>query len=159
MTRSATSAVLLSLLIGGVTGLRTMTGPAAVSWAARLGGLNLAPTSLAFLGSALTSWTLTLLALGELVVDQLPRTPSRTVPMQFAARLIAGGLSGAGIGAAGGIRLFGLLAGVAGAVAGTLGGHHARLRLAAWFGSDRPAALIEDGVAIGGALLVIAALL
>ena len=33
-----------------------------------------------------------------------------------------------------------------------------RARLAAAFGSDRPAALIEDAVAIGGALLIVVAL-
>jgi uncharacterized membrane protein len=52
----------------------------------------------------------------------------------------------------------GLLAGIAGAVIGTLGGHAFRARLAKAFGSDRPAAFIEDAVAIGGAFLIIAAL-
>jgi uncharacterized membrane protein len=41
------------------------------------------------------------------------------------------------------------VAGVIGAVIGTLGGRAARARLAASFGPDQPAALIEDGVAIG----------
>ena len=48
----------------------------------------------------------------------------------------------------------GLLAGIAGAVIGTLGGRAFRARLAAAFGNDRPAAFIEDAVAIGGALLI-----
>jgi uncharacterized membrane protein len=50
--------------------------------------------------------------------------------------------------------LGGLLAGIVGAVIGTLGGRALRARLAAAFGSDRPAAFIEDAVAIGGALLI-----
>jgi uncharacterized membrane protein len=52
----------------------------------------------------------------------------------------------------------GLAAGVAGAVAGTLGGRAFRARLAAAFGSDAPAAFIEDAVALGGALLIFLAL-
>ena len=158
MSASLTTALLLSLLIGVVSGLRAMTAPAAVSWAARLGWLNLASTSLAFLGYAYTPWVLTVLALGELVTDQLPSTPSRTVPVQFGTRILAGGLSGAAIGAASGGLAGGLAAGVAGAAIGTLGGHVVRARLAAAFGSDRPAALIEDALAIGGALLIIMAL-
>jgi uncharacterized membrane protein len=47
-----------------------------------------------------------------------------------------------------------LVAGAVGALIGTLGGHALRARLAAAFGSDRPAAFIEDAVAVGGALLV-----
>jgi uncharacterized membrane protein len=158
MNASLTTVLLLSLLIGVVAGLRTMTAPAAVSWAARLGWLNLAPTGLAFLGYAFTPWILTLLALGELVADQLPTTPSRKVPVQFGARLVSGGLSGAAIGAGGGQLFGGVVAGVIGAVAGTLGGSAIRGQLAAAFGSDRPAALIEDAVAIGGALLIVMAL-
>ena len=41
------------LIIGVIAGLRTMTAPAAVSWAARLGWLELGQTNLAFLGYAL----------------------------------------------------------------------------------------------------------
>jgi uncharacterized membrane protein len=150
--------LLLALLIGIVAGLRAMTAPAAVSWAARLGWLNLAPTSLAFLGYAFTPWIFTALALGELVTDQLPTTPSRKVPVQFGTRILSGGLSGAAIGGANGQLVVGLLGGVIGAVIGTLGGAAVRGRLAASFGQDRPAALIEDAVAIGGAFLIMSAL-
>ena len=150
--------LLLALLIGIAAGLRAMTAPAAVSWAARLGWLNLAPTSLAFLGYAFTPWIFTALALGELVTDQLPTTPSRKVPVQFGTRILSGGLSGAAIGGANGQLVVGLLGGVIGAVIGTLGGAAVRGRLAASFGQDRPAALIEDAVAIGGAFLIMSAL-
>jgi uncharacterized membrane protein len=158
MNPGALTAFLLPLLIGIVAGLRAMTAPAAVSWVARLGRLNLAPTGLAFLGYAFTPWLLSVLALVELVTDQLPATPSRTVPMQFGARLVTGGLSGAAIGAAGGSLLAGLIAGVIGVVIGTLGGRACRARLAAALGSDHPAAFIEDAVAIGGAFLIVMAL-
>lgn len=145
---------LLALLIGIVAGLRAMTAPALVSWAAHLGWLDLSGTWLAFLGNTWTRWILTLFALGELVTDKLPSTPSRTVPVQFGARILTGALSGAAIGAASGARVGGLLAGIVGAVIGTLGGRAFRARLAAAFGSDRPAAFIEDAVAIVGALLI-----
>ena len=145
---------LLALLIGIVAGLRAMTAPAAVAWAAYLGVLDLGGTWLAFLGNVWARWILTALALVELVTDQLPSTPSRTVPVQFGTRIVTGALSGAGIGAAGGSWFGGLLAGAVGAVLGTLGGHAFRARLAAAFGSDRPAAFVEDAVAIGGALLI-----
>jgi uncharacterized membrane protein len=48
----------------------------------------------------------------------------------------------------------GLLAGIVGAIIGTLGGRAFRARLAKAFGSDRPAAFVEDAVAIGAALLI-----
>ena len=48
MHASVTAVFVLSFLIGIVSGLRAMMAPAAVSWAARRGWLNLAPTSLAF---------------------------------------------------------------------------------------------------------------
>jgi uncharacterized membrane protein len=144
----------LAVAIGVIAGLRTMTAPALVSWAAYLGWLKLSGTWLSFLGNLWVALLLTLLALVELVTDQLPSTPSRTVPVQFAARIASGGLSGAAIGAAHGTLFIGLLAGVIGAVIGTLGGRAFRGRLASAFGSDRPAAFIEDALAIGGALLI-----
>ena len=150
---------ILAFLIGGVAGLRAMVAPAAVSWAAYLSWLPLQDSVLAFLGYAWTPWIFTIMALGELVTDQLPATPSRTVPAQFGARIVSGALCGAAIGATGGSLVGGLVAGVIGAVVGTLGGAAVRGRLAAAFGSDRPAALIEDAVAIIGAWLIVQAVL
>ncbi len=152
------TAFVLPLLIGVIAGLRAMTAPAAVSWAARFGWLNLAPTSLAFLGYAFTPWIFTLFALGDLVTDQLPSTPSRTVPVQFGTRIVVGALTGAAIGAHGGSLATGAIAGIIGAVIGTLGGRAARGKLAAAFGQDRPAAIIEDLVAIIGAYLIVASI-
>jgi uncharacterized membrane protein len=152
------SVYVLALLIGVVAGLRAMTAPAAVSWAAHLGWLPLQDTPLAFLGFTATPYIFTVLAIVELITDQLPKTPSRTVPMQFGARLVLGGLSGAAIGAAHGGLLGGLIAGVVGAVIGTLGGAKVRGALARTFGRDLPAALIEDALAIIGAALIVMAL-
>jgi uncharacterized membrane protein len=104
-----------------------------------------------------SSWIvalLTLLAVFELVADQLPSTPSRTVPWQFGARLMTGTLSGAVVGASAGLSAAGALAGLIGAVIGTLAGSRGRARLAGAFHNDHPAALVEDVVAIGGAVAI-----
>ena len=148
----------LALCIGIIAGLRAMIAPAAISWAAALGWLPLQDTVLAFLGYKYTPYIVTLLAIVELVTDQLPATPSRKVPMQFGARLVSGGLCGAAIGAASGALVGGLILGLIGAVIGTLGGAEVRAQLAVAFGRDMPAAIIEDIVAIGGAALIVMAL-
>jgi uncharacterized membrane protein len=158
MRETALLAYLLAFLVGIVAGLRSMTAPAAVSWAAYLGRLHLGGTGLAFLSYRWTPWILTLLALGELVADQLPSTPSRTAPLGFGGRIVTGALSGAAVGTAGGAMLVGAIAGIGGAVVGTLGGHFFRAWLAAALGNDRPAAFIEDAIAISAALAICLAL-
>jgi uncharacterized membrane protein len=149
--------LVLCFLIGTMAGLRSMSAPAAVSWAAYLGWLPLNESWLAFLGYVWTPWILSFLAAGELVTDQLPSTPSRKVPVQFGGRLLTGAVSGAALGLAAGSPWLGALAGIVGAAAGTLGGAAARAKLAAVFGRDLPAALIEDAVAIIGSLLIVLA--
>jgi uncharacterized membrane protein len=148
--------LVFALLIGIIAGLRAMTAPAAVSLAAYLGWIDLSATPLAFLGDQWTPWIFGVLAIAELISDQLPSTPSRKVPLQFGTRIVMGALAGAAVGALGGMLVGGIVAGVIGAVLGTYGGAAARGRLAAVFGRDLPAALIEDLVAVGGALLIVA---
>lgn len=149
---------ILALLIGVIAGLRAMTAPAGAAWAAHLGILHLQDTWLAFFGFAYTAYIFTFAALGELVTDQLPKTPSRKVPVQFGTRIVMGALSGAAIGTAGGSWVVGMALGAVGAVIGTLGGAEARGRLARAFGKDLPAALLEDAVAVGGVALIVIAL-
>lgn len=148
--------MLAALVIGIVAGLRAMMPLAAVAWAAKLRILDLDGSWLAILGWRFTAPVMTLLAIGELVTDQLPSTPSRKAPVQFGARLVTGGVAGAALGMTTGAVVIGAILGVIGAVIGTLGGAAVRARLATSFGSDRPAALIEDVIAIGGALLAVA---
>ena len=150
------SILLFAFLIGVVDGLRSLTAPAAVSWATRLGWLHLENTWLAFLGAAITPYIFTVLAIGELIADKLPNTPSRKAPPGFGARLVMGAISGAAVGAQGEQLVAGLLAGAVGAVAGTLGGYEARSRLVrATGGKDLPIALLEDAIAIGGAFGIV----
>ena len=149
------TAYVLAFLIGVVAGLRALTAPAVVSWAARLGWLHLEDTGLAFLGYTFTPWVLSVLAIGELIADKLPKTPSRKAPPGFVARLVTGSLCGAAIGAASQGLIGGLVAGLIGAVAGTLGGYEVRTRLVkATGGKDLPIALLEDAVAIFGAVWI-----
>ena len=146
----------LAFLIGVVAGLRSMTAPAVVSWGARLGWLHLENTWLAFLGSPITPYILSVLAIGELINDKLPKTPSRKTPVPFAARVVVGALCGAALGASGQALVGGLLAGMLGAVAGTLGGYEGRSRLVkAIGGKDFPIALLEDALAICGAVWIV----
>jgi len=146
---------LWAFLIGVTTGLRTLAPLAIVSWAAHLGWLHLENTWLAFLGATVTSWILSLLALGELVTDKLPTTPSRKIPIQFGARIVTGALSGAALAAPTGGWIAGVVAGIIGAIVGTLAGAELRGRLSRMVGNDLPIALLEDVVAIGGALLIV----
>jgi uncharacterized membrane protein len=149
---------ILALLIGVVAGLRAMTAPAAIAWAAYLGWLNLSGSWLSFMGTIWAVGIFTILAVVELVTDQLPSTPSRKVPQQFGARLLMGALTGAAIGTPYGGWIVGLIAGIIGAAIGTYGGAAVRAKLAASFGKDPPAAFIEDAVAIVAAYLIIASL-
>ncbi|MGX8012527.1 DUF4126 domain-containing protein [Mesorhizobium sp. ORM8.1] len=148
---------LLALLIGVIAGLRAMTAPAAVAWGSYLGWLPVAGTWASFMGYWIAVGIFTILAIVELITDQLPSTPSRKVPQQFGARIVAGAFAGAVIGATTGATIGGLVAGAIGAVIGTLSGAEVRARLAAAFGKDPPAAFIEDAVAIIGGLLIVAA--
>jgi len=149
---------ILAFAIGVVAGLRSMTAPAAVAWAARLGHLHLEGTPLSFLASPVAAYLLSALALGELVADKLPKTPSRTRPGPFVGRIITGGLAAAALTAgAGGSLALGAVLGAIGAVAGTLGGYQARTRLVRALNvPDYVVALAEDVVAIGGAWLILA---
>ena len=146
------STYVLAFLIGVIAGLRSMTAPAAVSWGARLGWLHLENTRLAFLGFAATPYILSVLAIGELIADKLPNTPSRKAAIGFGARIVSGAVCGAALGG----WVGGMLAGVIGAIVGTLGGYEFRVRLVrAIGGKDLPIALLEDAIAIGGAFLIV----
>src|SRR5580698_7796410 len=141
--------LVFSFLIGVIGGLRAMMAPAIVSWAAGFGRVPLEGSPLHFMSHPVTRYIFGIAALGELVNDKLPKTPSRKAPAPFIARVITGALSGAAL-------IGGLVAGAVGAVAGTLGGAEARSRLVkATGGKDLPIALLEDAVAIIGGILIV----
>src|SRR4051812_12414412 len=140
----------LALGIGIVAGLRSLTAPAAVSWAACLGWLDLHGSSLAFMGSRVAAVIFSLLAIAEYVADLLPSTPSRTAPGPLIARIVMGGLCGACLCiSAGRSAGLGALLGGLGGLIGAFGGYQARTRLVrALKVKDRVVAIAEDIVAI-----------
>ncbi len=147
------SVLVLAFLMGVVAGLRSFTAPAAVSWAARVGWVHVENTWLAFLGFQFTPYIITVLAVGELIADKLPKTPSRKAAGPFGFRIVSGALCGAALG---GGSIGGAIAGALGALAGTLGGYEFRMRLVkATGGRDLPIALLEDVIAVGGAVLIV----
>jgi uncharacterized membrane protein len=149
--------LLLAFLIGVIGGLRTMTAPAVVAWAANRHWLNLDNSPLALIGSLGAVLVFTLGALGELVIDKLPSTPNRTRLLGLVGRSVLGGLSGAAVAVAGAQSIaLGIVAGVAGAIAGAFAGYEVRKRLVrALKVPDFVIALLEDAVAIGGGLLIV----
>jgi uncharacterized membrane protein len=152
--------LLLAFLIGGVAGLRCLTAPATVAWAAHLNWLNLHNTPLAFMGSTAAVVIFTLLAAVEMVVDQLPSTPSRVQARGLIARMILGGLSGASIAVAGAQSIaVGAVLGLVGGIAGAFAGYQARTRLVkALRVRDLFIALPEDAVAIAAGLFIVSRL-
>ena len=77
----------LTFGIGFVAGLRSMTAPAVVAWAAHLGWINLSGTPLAFMGSIWAVAIFTLGALAEYVADQLPTLPHAPFPSGWVREL------------------------------------------------------------------------
>jgi uncharacterized membrane protein len=150
----------LALGIGVVAGLRSLTAPAAVSWAACLGWLDLHGSPVAFMGSRVAVAILSLLAVAEYVADKLPRTPSRTRPGSLIGRVIMGGLAGACLSVSVGQSwLGGAGLGGIGAVIGTYAGYEIRRRLVRRLEvKDRVIALAEDLVAMGLAYLIVSSM-
>lgn len=148
--------LLLTFLIGVLTGLRSLTPPAATAWAAHLGWLKL-PRFLSWIGTTPAVVIYTVLALVELINDKLPKTPRRTEPMGLIARLIMGAFAGACLATGAGQRVvLGVLLGAVGAIVGTFGGYQVRTRLLKVLGTpDFVIALVEDLVAVGGSLYIV----
>jgi uncharacterized membrane protein len=154
---NASQVLLLAFLIGVAAGLRSLTAPAVVAWAAHRNWLNLHDTSLAFMGSTAAVVIFALLAVVELVADQLPSTPSRTKPPGLIARIVLGGLSGACVAVSGAQSIaLGAVLGVAGGIAGAFAGFEVRKRLVkALKVPDVVIAFLEDAVAIAGGLFFV----
>jgi len=152
--------VLLALGIGVVAGLRSLTAPAVVAWAAHIGWINLHGSPLAFMGSAWAVGIFTLLALVEFVADQLPSTPARTAAVGLSARVVTGALSGACVAIAGGAVVWlGALVGAIGGIAGAFGGYQARVGLVRTLHvPDFAIAIPEDFIAVGLGLFLVSRL-
>jgi uncharacterized membrane protein len=148
--------VVLAFLIGVFAGLRSLTAPAAVSWATYLGWLKL-DGLLGLFGHVASVAVFTVLAIAELVADKLPKTPARTAPVGLGARIITGALTGAAVAVAGNqAAILGAVLGAIGGVVGAFGGYQLRTRLVKALGTrDLVVALLEDAVAIAGSFLIV----
>jgi uncharacterized membrane protein len=147
----------LAIGIGIIAGLRSLLAPAVVAWAAYFGWLNLHGSLLAFMGSTPAVAIFSLLAIGELVADKLPKTPKRTAPAPLLARILMGGLCGASLFAANGQSLpAGALLGGTGGVIGAFIGYEIRRRVVNNLHmKDLFVAVCEDLVAIALALFTV----
>lgn len=140
-------------LLGVVAGLRSQLPNAVL--AAR--GLEPADGPLRLLGSGAGRRAAYLAAVGELVADKLPATPSRVEPGPLVGRVVSGALAGAAFASAAGVRGARLVppavAGALGAYAGTWGGYLARRTAVERSGLPDPVvAAGEDLLAVGLAL-------
>ena len=137
--------------LGAITGLRTLAAPAVLSRAAsdgRIEGLEETPFS--FLGSPGVSTALRIMEFGELIVDKLPATPSRTSPPPLLGRMSSGALVGAALFASEdrGQAVGGILAAAA-ALGSAYAGESLRVRAAQRLGvPDRLVALLGEGLVL-----------
>lgn len=134
-------------LIGVACGLRSSAGPAALAWTTPLGGRH--PRPLSGMTGRWGRLTTGSAALGELVADKNPRTPSRLIPPALAARAVSGATAALALAQRErGSRLTWALAGAAGAVGGSYAGAKWRELAAERFGNDLPGAIAEDAATL-----------
>ena len=148
---------LLTVGIGAVAGLRSMTAPAVVALAAYLGWIDLSGSRLAFMGTTSAFVILTLGTLAEFIADQLPATPARTTAAPLTARIAVGGLTGACLALAGhALPWLGTFVGALGAIVGAFAGYRAGTGLVrALHVSDFAIAIPEDLIVIGLGVFVV----
>ena len=142
--------VLRAGLLGVVAGLRSQLPTAAL--AAR--GLEPSSGPLAVLGSGGGRRASYLAAVGEIVADKLPVTPSRMDRGPLIGRVVSGAIAGAVLASARGVRgarlVLPMAAGAGGAYLGSWGGYTARKAVGAATGLPDPVVAVgEDLVAVG----------
>jgi len=131
-----------------------MTPMAVLCWFSYLGYLPVDGTWASWTAHRTTAVIFTVLAIGELIADKLPRTPNRIAAGPLGARLVLGGLAGSiAATAMDGPGIEGVLLGVLGALLGAFAGFMIRRDLVEKIGVDWPIALAEDIVAILCAVL------
>jgi uncharacterized membrane protein len=139
--------------LGVVAGLRSMTAPATLAWAANRGLLGQrGPATLLRPRRALT--IATAMAVGEMIMDKTSIAPDRTIAPSLAWRIASGAVVGGSLAAAKRKpAAWGALAGGLGALAGSYAGFHLRRKLSQKV-PPTAAAIAEDAIAIGSGLLL-----
>jgi len=123
---------------------------AVLCWFAYLGYLPVDDTWASWTGRLAVAIVFTLLALGEMIADKLPRMPDRLSAVPLIARIIFGGLIGSiAATAMAGPGLEGVLLGVLGAALGAFAGFMIRRDMVERIGcADWKVALVEDLIAV-----------
>lgn len=145
-------AVIHSVLMGAVAGMRAMTPLAAVTNAARTGMLPRDNGAPALLSNRLASAAMLALAGGELMGDKMKTAPDRIVPAGMIARVATGLIAGAAL-APRSQRTAGALLGAGAAVGAAYLSFHLRMRAISRFGQTSTGA-VEDAIAVGTAALI-----
>ena len=156
MTMTGNEVLVGLLAVGVLTGLRTMTPIAVLCWMTVLGRIPAAAGWMGFVRNWISIGVFSLAAIGELIGDKLPMTPSRLKAPGLIARMVFGGLCAAILAAVLGVSIgIGVGAGVAGSLVGSYCGWFLRRRCVGWFRCpDWPVAIVEDLVAVGGSVVV-----
>lgn len=142
-----------SLMIGALTGARSMVPLALVSRAAGRGGLGPQTAVRGLLGARLVRAGSAALALGEIAGDKWGRAPDRIVTAGMAARLLSAGLTGAALAPRGRAPLGAIVAASAAALAA-----HASFRVrmrAMRHAGQTPTGILEDALTIGAVALLL----
>ena len=144
-------------VLGFLTGARSMTPIALCCFFAWRKHLWLHDTWAAWADHPISVIIFAVLAVGELVGDKLPMTPSRTSPFALIARIGFGGLVGALCATAlHGSAPEGIFFGAVSALAGTFVTYHIRKHLVENSGfKDLYVALVEDVLVIGLSVLML----
>lgn len=144
-------ALIHSILMGAVAGMRAMTPLAAVTNAARSGNLPADNGAPRLLANKLASAGMLALAGGELVGDKMKTAPDRIVPAGMVARVATGMIAGAAL--APRQRKLGALLGAGAAVGMAYVTFNLRMRAIARYGQSSTGA-VEDAIAVGSAALI-----
>ncbi len=141
----APSALLRAVALGAASGSRSSAGVTAVALTSARGDRGRLASGL---GSPAGTAVAGVLAAGELVADKLPFVPSRLAPPALGQRALFGGSSAAAVARRDGHDpVLPALVGAASAVGAAALGSRLRAVAARRFGSDKPGAFLEDGIA------------
>jgi uncharacterized membrane protein len=146
----------LAIGLGVVAGLRALTAPAVLAWAAERRLIRLGSSPFATIISATAAKRISDCAVSELIADKLPFTPSRLNAAPLTSRIVSGAICGATIyGVVKQPLTEGAVLGGLGAIAGAFAGYHMRKRLSRDL-PDLGVAVLEDVLAIGGGVFIVA---